>query len=238
MDILPAIDLINGQCVRLIQGCYDRQITYKDDPIAQAREFYEAGAVWLHVVDLDGAKAGRPLNAEAVKRIAAQVPVKIELGGGIRNEAVIVSMLKAGVTRLILGSSAVKQFDWFCQMVKKYPQKLVLGLDARGSSVAAEGWLEDAGKSVLDFAKKAASLPLAAIIYTDISKDGMLAGPNIERTRQLVEAVDLPIIAAGGVATLEDIKALKTAGVSGAIIGRALYEGTIDLKAALDAANK
>lgn len=238
MDILPAIDLINGQCVRLIQGRYDRQITYKDNPVAQAKDFYDAGAMWLHVVDLDGAKAGKPMNAGTVARIAEQVPMKIELGGGIRTEEEIVTMLEARVTRLILGSSAVKQFDWFCQMVKKYPHKLVLGLDARGSTLAAEGWLEDAGQSVLDFAQKAADLPLAAIVYTDISKDGMLAGPNIERTRQLVEAVDVPIVAAGGVTTVEDVIKLKAAGVEGAIIGRALYEGTIDLKAALDAARE
>ncbi|HOK97039.1 MAG TPA: 1-(5-phosphoribosyl)-5-[(5-phosphoribosylamino)methylideneamino] imidazole-4-carboxamide isomerase, partial [Anaerohalosphaeraceae bacterium] len=164
------------------------------------------------------------------------VPMKIELGGGIRTEEAIVQMLEAGVTRLILGSSAVKQFDWFCRMAEKYPHKLVLGLDARGSTLAAEGWLEEAAQTVLEFAKKAADLPLAAIIYTDISKDGMLAGPNIERTRQLVEAVELPVVAAGGVTTVEDVKALKRAGVAGAIIGRALYEGTIDLKAALKAA--
>ncbi|HOL32359.1 MAG TPA: 1-(5-phosphoribosyl)-5-[(5-phosphoribosylamino)methylideneamino]imidazole-4-carboxamide isomerase [Anaerohalosphaeraceae bacterium] len=236
MDILPAIDIIGGRCVRLIQGCYDRQITYRDDPAAQAAEFYQAGAVWLHLVDLDGAKAGRPVNAETVAHIAAQVPMKIELGGGIRTEEAIVQMLEAGVTRLILGSSAVKQFDWFCRMAEKYPHKLVLGLDARGSTLAAEGWLEEAAQTVLEFAKKAADLPLAAIIYTDISKDGMLAGPNIERTRQLVEAVELPVVAAGGVTTVEDVKALKRAGVAGAIIGRALYEGTIDLKAALKAA--
>lgn len=238
MDILPAIDLIGGRCVRLIQGCYDKQITYRDDPAVQAAEFYQTGAVWLHLVDLDGAKAGRPLNTQTVAQIAAQVPMKIELGGGIRTEEAIVQMLEAGVNRLILGSSAVKQFDWFSRMALKYPQRLVLGLDARGSSLAAEGWLEEASQTVLEFAQKAADLPLAAIVYTDISKDGMLAGPNIERTRQLVEAVDVPVIAAGGVTTVEDIRTLKAAGAAGAVIGRALYEGTIDLKAALKAAGE
>ena len=238
MDILPAIDLIDGRCVRLIQGEYDKQITYKDDPAAQAKEFYKAGAVWLHVVDLDGAKQGRPVNAEVVARIARAVPMKIELGGGIRDESAIVTMLEAGVARLILGSSAIKRFDWFSEMARKYPNRLVLGLDARGANLATEGWLEQGSLSILDFARKAADLPLDAIIYTDISKDGMLAGPNIERTQQLVEAVNLPIVAAGGVTTVDDIQTLKTAGVAGAIIGRALYEGTIDLKAALNAANK
>jgi phosphoribosylformimino-5-aminoimidazole carboxamide ribotide isomerase len=236
LDILPAIDLIGGQCVRLIQGQYDKQITYKDNPVAQAREFYEAGARWLHVIDLEGAKAGRPVNAEVVAKIAAQVPLRIELGGGIRDEAAIVQMLNAGVTRLILGSSAVKQFDWFSEMAQKYPNRLVLGLDARGSSLATEGWLEQGAQTVLEFAQKAANLPLAAIIYTDISKDGMLAGPNIDRTRALVEAVDLPIVAAGGVTTVTDVRTLKRIGVAGAIIGRALYEGTITLTDALAAA--
>lgn len=237
MDILPAIDLIGGQCVRLIQGQYDKQITYKDDPVEQARQFLQAGSKWLHVIDLEGAKAGRPVNADVVAKIAAQVPgLKIELGGGVRDEAAIAQMLEAGVTRLILGSSAIKQFDWFCGMAQKYPQRLVLGLDARGANVATEGWLEEGSQTVLEFAKKAADLPLAAIIYTDITKDGMLAGPNIERTRALVEAVELPIVAAGGVTTVDDVRTLKGIGVAGAIIGRALYEGTITVETALAAA--
>lgn len=236
MDILPAIDLIGAKCVRLIQGEYNKQITYKDDPVAQAREFLEAGARWLHVIDLEGAKAGRPVNAEVVARIAAEVPMKIELGGGVRDEAAIVQMLEAGVTRLILGSSAVKQFAWFSEMAQKYPDRLVLGLDARGANLATEGWLEQGAQTVLEFAKKAADLPLAAIIYTDISKDGMLAGPNIDRTHALVEAVELPIVAAGGVTTVDDVRTLKSIGVAGAIIGRALYEGTITIEAALEAA--
>ena len=235
MDILPAIDLIDGQCVRLVQGEYHKKITYKDDPVAQAKEFFDAGAEWLHIVDLDGAKLGKPMNADVVAAIAKNVPMKIELGGGVRNEEAIVKMLDAGVTRLILGSSAIKQFDWFCEMARKYPNRLVLGLDARGSTVATEGWLQQGAQTVLDFAKQAEGLPLDAIIYTDISKDGMLAGPNIERTKALVEAVDLPIVAAGGVTTVEDVKTLKAAGVAGAIIGRALYEGTITLTDALEA---
>lgn len=235
MDILPAIDLIDGQCVRLIQGQYDKKITYKDDPVAQAQEFYDAGARWLHIVDLDGAKQGKPVNAEMAAKIAKEVPMKVELGGGVRDEAAIVTMLDAGVTRLILGSSAVKQFDWFSEMARKYPNRLVLGLDARGANLATEGWLDQGGQTILDFAGQAADLPLAAIIYTDISKDGMLDGPNVERTKQLVEAVDVPIVAAGGVTTTEDIKTLKAVGVAGAIIGRALYEGTITLTEALEA---
>ena len=239
MDILPAIDLIGGKCVRLIQGQYDRQITYKDDPVAQAAEFVAAGAQWLHVVDLDGAKEGRPVNAPVVAAIARHLPkLKIELGGGVRNEEAIVTMLDAGVTRLIMGSSAVKQFGWFCKMVRKYPGRLVLGLDARGANLATEGWLEQGGLDIFEFVRQAAGLPIAAIVYTDISKDGMLAGPNLERTGQLVRAVDVPIVAAGGVTTVEDIESLEAAGVAGAIIGRALYEGSITLEAALAAAGR
>lgn len=234
MDILPAIDLIGGKCVRLVQGQYDRQITYKDDPAVQAAEFAEAGAQWLHIVDLDGAKEGRCVNAGVVADIARKNPeLKIELGGGVRNEEAIVTMLDAGVTRLILGSSAVKHFDWFCQMAVKYPHRLVLGLDARGANLATEGWLEQGGVDIFQFAKQASVLPIAAIVYTDISKDGMLAGPNLDRTGQLVKAVSIPIVAAGGVTMVEDIKNLHQAGVSGAIIGRALYEGSITLQAAL-----
>lgn len=236
MDILPAIDLVDGRCVRLIQGEYDKQITYRDDPIAQAREFHQAGSQWLHVVDLDGAKAGRPVNAEVVERIAKTVPLKVELGGGVRDEETIRRMLDAGVTRLIIGTRAVTHFDWFSEMAQKFPGRLVLGLDARGDHLATEGWLRQGGRDLLDFARQAAGLPIAAIIYTDISKDGMLAGPNLDRTRRLCEAIPVPVIAAGGVTTVDDVKNLKQAGVAGAVIGRALYEGTITLKAALDAA--
>lgn len=236
MDILPAIDLVGGQCVRLIQGQYDRQITYQDDPIAQAREFAVLGSRWLHVVDLDGAKEGRPVNAAVVERICRETELKVELGGGVRDEETIRRMLEAGVERLIIGTRAVKEFGWFSEMAQRFPGRLVLGLDARGAKLATEGWLDQGGQDLLEFARQAAGLPIAAIIYTDISKDGMLAGPNQERTRQLAEAVDVPVVAAGGVTTVEDIRALKAAGVAGAIIGRAYYEGTIDIRAALEAA--
>jgi phosphoribosylformimino-5-aminoimidazole carboxamide ribotide isomerase len=236
MDILPAIDLRDGKCVRLIQGQYEKQITYKDDPVAQAKEFLAAGARWLHIVDLDGAKAGRPVNAEVVARIAKEVSMKIELGGGVRDESSIRQMLDLGLERLILGTSAINQFDWFCEMTRQFPGRLVLGLDARGSVLATGGWLQQGENNLLDFAKQAARLPIAAIIYTDISKDGMLAGPNLQRTEELVGAVPVPIVAAGGVTTVQDIQNLSRTGVAGAIIGRALYEGTITLRQALQAA--
>ena len=236
MDVLPAIDLIDGKCVRLIQGEYDRQITYKDDPVAQAGEFAEAGSSWLHIVDLDGAKAGRPVNTAAVKSIIdADLGLTVELGGGIRDEAGIEQMLEIGVDRLIIGTKAISDFEWFAEMTNKFPGKLAFGLDARGSKVSVAGWTEDVQQSVSDFAIKAAELPVAAIIYTDITRDGMLSGPNLDRTKSLVDMVDVPIVAAGGVTKVEDVMKLKEIGVSGAIIGRALYEGALDLKDAIAA---
>lgn len=236
MDILPAIDLRDGKCVRLIQGQYDRQITYKNDPVAQAMEFYNAGARWLHLVDLDGAKAGYSVNIETISRIVKETPMKVELGGGIRDEQTIEQMLHLGLKRVILGTKAIEEFEWFSEMAYQFSGRLVLGLDARGLALAKEGWLQQAGEDLIRFAQKAAGLPIAAIIYTDISKDGMMAGPNLERTRQLVEAVSVPVIASGGVTTVEDIKNVKSIGAAGAIIGRSLYEGTIDLKEAIAAA--
>lgn len=236
MEILPAIDLRGGKCVRLIQGQYDRQITYKDDPVAQAQEFYAAGARWLHLVDLDGAKEGFPVNAEVIGRVVKEVPMNVELGGGIRDEQTIEKMLHLGLTRLILGTKAIDQFDWFSEMARRFPNKLVLGLDARGSTLAKHGWLQAGGEDLIDFARKAANLPIAAIIYTDISKDGMMSGPNLDRTAQLIGAVSVPVVASGGVTTLEDVKNVKSIGAAGAIIGRSLYEGTIDLKEAIAAA--
>ena len=236
MEILPAIDLRDGKCVRLIQGQYHQEIIYRDDPVVQAEEFHAAGAQWLHIVDLDGAKAGKPVNAEVAAGIARNVSLKMELGGGIRDEQSIEQLLALGLTRVILGTSAIRQFDWFGEMTRKFPGRLVLGLDARGSVLATGGWLEQAGQNLMDFARQAAELPIAAIIYTDISKDGMLSGPNLQRTRQLVEAVSVPIVAAGGVTTVQDIQNLKQAGVAGAVIGRALYEGTITIEQALEAA--
>jgi phosphoribosylformimino-5-aminoimidazole carboxamide ribotide isomerase len=236
MDILPAIDLRDGKCVRLIQGQYDRQITYKDDPVAQAQEFYNAGAAWLHLVDLDGAKEGYPVNAEVVGRIVKSTQMKVELGGGIRDEKTIEQMLGLGLERVILGTKAIEDFQWFSQMAFRFPGRLVLGLDARGSTLAKHGWIQEGGQDLITFAQKAAALPIAAIIYTDISKDGMLAGPNLQRTQQLIEAVAVPVIASGGVTTIQDVKSVKSIGAAGAIIGRSLYEGTIDLKEAIAAA--
>ncbi len=236
MDVIPAIDLRDGTVVRLIQGQYDKQITYKDDPAEQARQFFADGARWLHVVDLDGAKAGRPVNTASIEAIAKLDLLQVEVGGGLRDEASIAQLLDMGVTRVIIGTKAVSDFEWFQRMAEKFAGRLVLGIDARGSMVATHGWLEDSRQTVLEFAAKADQLPLAAIIYTDIAKDGMLTGPNVERTQELAQAVETPVVASGGVKEVEDIRKLNPIGVAGVIVGRSLYEGTLTLKDALAAA--
>ena len=235
MDVIPAIDLMNGQCVRLIQGQYHRQITYEEDPVKQARRFLADGATRLHIVDLDGARVGKPVNHEAIEAIAAAVDLQIEVGGGIRDEASITQLLDIGANRVIIGTSAVSRFDWFGEMAERFANKLVLGLDARGSKVAIRGWAQDTPEQLSEFAAQAARLPLAAIIYTDIAKDGMLAGPNFERTKALADAVDVPVIAAGGVTTVEDVVKFCQLGVAGVVIGRALYEGNLTLPDAIAA---
>jgi len=236
MYIIPAIDLRDGKCVRLIQGRYDRQINYEDDPVKQAREFSSAGAKWLHIVDLDGARLGRPVNTDAISAIAALGLFKIEVGGGLRDEDAIKQLLDIGLERVIIGTKAVSDFEWFSEMAEKFSGKIVLGLDARGSKVATHGWTQDSPHNLLEFAVEAAKLPLAAIIYTDITKDGMMTGPNLERTKALVEAVDVPVVASGGVNTIEDIKKLAKFSPEAVIIGRSLYEGTLNLSDAIKAA--
>jgi len=257
MYIIPAIDLIKGKCVRLIQGQYQRQITYEDDPVKKAEEFISAGAKWLHIVDLEGARVGRPVNTDAISAIAtlcksqiANRKSQIQVGGGIRDEDAIKQLLNIGVQRVIIGTKAVSDFEWFSQMAKKFRGRIALGLDARGSKVATHGWTKEisnfkfqisnssgAGEPLLDFARRAAKLPIAAIIYTDITKDGMMAGPNFERTKTLIEAIDVPVIASGGVSTIDDIKKLAELGAAAVIIGRSLYEGTLKLSDAIKAAS-
>jgi phosphoribosylformimino-5-aminoimidazole carboxamide ribotide isomerase len=236
MYIIPAIDLRNGKCVRLIQGQFHRQITYHDDPVKQAKEFSSAGAEWVHIVDLDGAKVGKPVNTDTISAIAALGQLKIQVGGGLREEASIKQLLSMGIERVIIGTKAVSDFEWFSEMAEKFSGKIVLSLDARGSKVATHGWTKDNPQPLLEFATKAAKLPLAAIIYTDITKDGMMAGPNLERTKMLAEAVRIPVIASGGVREIADIKKLAELGVEAVIIGRALYEGTLNLSDAIEAA--
>jgi phosphoribosylformimino-5-aminoimidazole carboxamide ribotide isomerase len=236
MHIIPAIDLRDGKCVRLIQGRFDQQIIYHDEPFRRVKEFHSAGAEWLHIIDLDGAKEGKPVNTDTISAIAALSQLKIEVGGGLRDEESIKQLLDMGVERVIIGTKAVSDFGWFSEMAEKFSGKIVLGLDARGTKVATEGWTKNSTESLLKFAAKAAKLPLAAIIYTDITKDGMMKGPNIERTKGLVKAVGVPVIASGGVSKAADVKKLAKTGVEAVIIGRALYEGKLTLSEAIEAA--
>ena len=239
MYIIPAIDLLKGQCVRLIQGQYHRQITYHKDPVKQAKAFISAGAEWLHIVDLDGAKIGRPINTPTISAIAASGKLKIEVGGGIRDEASIRQLLDMGVERVIIGTKAISEFGWFSEMVEKFKGKIALALDAKGSKVSTHGWTKDHPQEAMEFAVKASQLALAAIIYTDISKDGMLCGPNLERTKAIAKAVTVPVIASGGVREIDDIIKLKELGtIEAVIIGRALYEGTLELSEAIKASQQ
>jgi len=236
MDVIPAIDLRDGKCVRLIQGQYHRQITYNDDPVRQAEQFHAEGARWLHVVDLDGAKAGRPVNTQTIAAIVAIGKLNVEVGGGLRDEDSIRHLLDLGVKRVIIGTKAVKDFAWFGRMAEQFKGRIVLGLDARGDAVSTHGWLQDSELKVVNFAIKAAALPLAAIIYTDITRDGMLTGPNVETTQALARAVNVPVIASGGVGTVDHIKALAAAeGIAAVIVGRSLYEGTLTVAQAIAA---
>jgi len=195
-----------------------------------------AGAEWLHIVDLDGAKVGRPINTDTISSIAALQQLKIEVGGGLRDEASIKRLLVIGVERVIIGTKAVSDFEWFKQMTGKFSGKIVLGLDARGSKVAIDGWTQDSPQKLLEFAIKAAKLPIAAIIYTNITRDGMMTGPNLKRTKALIEAVKVPVIASGGVSKIDNIKELAKIGAAAVIIGRSLYEGLLNLRDAIEAA--
>ncbi len=240
MDILPAIDLRSGKCVRLVQGDYQRQIDYGDDPVEVAIGFEGAGAAWIHIVDLDGARAGKIGNLPSIEAISKATKVKIEVGGGVRCLEDIEQLLEAGVSRVILGTKALQDWPWFADLVhrEELAQKLALGLDARDGLLAVSGWTEQTCQSALELSRRVRGWPLAAIIYTDISKDGMLAGANLEATEELARATDVPIIAAGGVTTEADVEALAQLPLAGMIIGRALYEGRISLSQALKIVQK
>jgi len=238
-SLYPAIDLKGGQVVRLKRGEMDQATIYADDPAAQARSFIEAGFTWVHMVDLDGAFAGKPANAAAVRAIIAAVPgAKLQLGGGIRSMETAEAWLDAGVSRIILGSAAVKDPDFARAACRAFPGRVALGIDARDGMVATEGWAETSDVSATDLAHRFEDSGAAAVIYTDIARDGMLSGVNVTATAALARAVRLPVIASGGVAGVEDITALRAvgAGIEGAILGRALYDGRIEPKVALAAA--
>ncbi|MEM8656078.1 MAG: 1-(5-phosphoribosyl)-5-[(5-phosphoribosylamino)methylideneamino]imidazole-4-carboxamide isomerase [Pseudomonadota bacterium] len=236
MILYPAIDLKDGQAVRLVYGDMDRATVFNDDPAAQARAFVDAGCQWLHLVDLNGAFAGAPINAAPVEAILSQCDVPTQLGGGIRDMATIEMWLSKGLQRVILGTVAVENPDLVRDAARAFPGHVAVGIDARGGKVATKGWATETDVDATDLAKSFEDAGVAAIIYTDINRDGAMGGPNIPATQALAQAVDIPVIASGGVSSLDDLKALKATGViSGAISGRALYDGAIDLKAALAA---
>ncbi len=235
MDILPAIDLRGGKCVRLLQGDYSQQIDYSGDPVEVARQFEAAEARWLHLVDLDGAKEGRPCNLPTIRRILAATRLKVEVGGGLREAESIEQLLDAGVERCIVGTQALVDWNWFADLVQrpKFAHHIALGLDARKGQLAVRGWVEETAETAVQVARKAAGLPVAAIIYTDISKDGMMQGPNIEETLAVARASTIPVIASGGVTTLENIRALAVLPLGGIIVGRAIYEKKLDVAEAI-----
>ena len=236
MILYPAIDLKDGQAVRLVHGEMDSATVFNDDPAAQARHFVEAGCSWLHLVDLNGAFAGEPVNAAPVEAILAACDVPAQLGGGIRDMATIEAWLSKGLARVILGTVAVENPDLVREAARAFPGHVAVGIDARDGMVATKGWAEETNVNATDLARAFEDAGVAAIIYTDINRDGAMQGPNIAATEALASAVDIPIIASGGVSSLEDLLALKATGqIAGAISGRALYDGAIDLKEALAA---
>ena len=237
MILYPAIDLKDGQAVRLLRGEMDAATVFNDDPAAQARMFVEAGCEWLHLVDLNGAFAGHPVNAGAVEAIIAACPVPAQLGGGIRDMATIEGWLGKGLARVILGTVAVENPALVREAARAFPGQVAVGIDARGGRVATKGWATETDVEATDLAKSFEDAGVAAIIYTDINRDGAMQGPNIEATAALARAVSIPVIASGGVSSLEDLIALRDCGVAldGAISGRALYDGALDLGAALAA---
>ncbi len=219
--------------MRLRQGDYAQETVFDTRPVSVAQRFASQGAKHLHVVDLDGAREGLPVNLPAVQEIVAHSKLEVELGGGVRDEQTIIELLGFGLNRLVIGTSAIKNAEWFTEVAHKYPGKLVLGIDARDGLVATDGWLETSKTEAIPLAQDFCRSPLAAIVYTDIATDGMMRGPNVRAMAEMQAAVDAPVIASGGVTTIDDVRALAAAGLAGCIIGRALYEGTIDLAEAI-----
>lgn len=240
LEILPAIDLLGGRCVRLSQGDYDRVSVYGDDPAAVAAGFVAAGATRVHVVDLDGARAGKPHNRDAVRAIAAAAKgVPVQLGGGMRDEAAVEAALGLGVERAILGTAALRDPALVRAVAKRFPGRIGVGIDARGGRVAVAGWLETSDATALDVAKCFEDAGVAALVYTEIARDGMGSGPDLDATAALARAVSIPVIASGGVGSLDDVRrTAATPGIAGLIIGRALYEGKVALADALAAARE
>lgn len=238
MNVIPAIDLLEGRCVRLYQGDYARSQVFNDNPVEVAQQWVDQGAARLHVVDLDGAKAGKPVNTKSIEAIVQAVSVPVQVGGGLRDRAGVAQLLDIGVEQIILGTAAVEDHLLVKQLCEEFPGKIIVGIDARNGFVATRGWLETSEVKATDLAQQMNQLGVAAIIYTDIHRDGTLSGPNLEALRELAHSISIPVIASGGVSSITDLLsllALEPLGVSGVIVGRALYTGDISLKEALQA---
>lgn len=233
--VMPSIDLRNGNVVRLQQGDYDRQIDYPVEPAAAAAKYHAAGAEWLHVVDLDGAKEGRVAQAELIATIVAGTPLKVQAGGGVRGTDDVNRLLDTGVRRVVVGTKAIEDWPWFEALATNpnYADKLTLAIDAKNGQVATRGWTQTSALAAVDIARRVSDWPLAGLLYTDVAKDGMLAGPNLTHTRTLAEAGRVPVIASGGVGTIDHIRQLLELPVWGVIVGRSLYEETLDLREAI-----
>lgn len=234
MEIIPAIDLKEGQCVRLVRGEMDQSTVYSDSPGDMAARWEQAGASRIHVVDLDGAFAGAPRNGAAVAEIVRRVQVKVQVGGGIRDMERIRAYLDAGVDRVILGTAALEDPDLVATACERYPGRIVAGIDAKDGKVAVRGWAETSDTTAIDLTRRLSAVGVAAVIYTDISRDGMLSGPNFDATQDMADASPIPVIASGGISSLDDLKRLALLrNVTGAIVGKALYTGAIELHEAL-----
>lgn len=233
MKIYPAIDLIGGKCVRLTQGSYDAVTVYREDPLEVAKEFAALGSAYIHMIDLEGARNGVSVNSEVIKKVANQTELLVQTGGGIRSMDTIRDYLEHGVGRVILGTSAVKQPQLVKEAVAQYGERIVVGIDAKDGMAAISGWEVKSEFQAVEFAEKMQDLGVKHIIYTDISRDGMLAGPNLKAMEEMAKALEIEVIASGGVSCLQDVRNLKETGVSGVIIGKALYTGNISLKEAL-----
>ncbi len=238
MEIIPAIDLLDGACVRLHQGDYDQVTRFSDDPVAQALSWQRQGATRLHLVDLDGAKRGEPVNDAAVRAITEALDIPVQLGGGVRSLARAQELLSCGLDRVILGTVAIEQPDLVTQLAEQHPGQIVVGIDAKEGKVATRGWIEQSDVLATDLANRFSIAGIAAIITTDIATDGTLAGPNLTALREMAEASHVPVIASGGIGCMADLLSLlplEPLGVSGVIVGRALYDGRVDLAEAIQA---
>ena len=235
MKIWPAVDIRGGQCVRLIQGDYDQETVYGANPADMAIRWASDGAGQIHLVDLDGARDGSTANRQAVAEIVNSVEVPCQLGGGIRDRVTVAEYLGLGVERLVIGTKAQKDPDWLSAICKEFPERIVIGLDARSGMVATDGWLQTSDTPASELAKRYSKLPIAGIVYTEITRDGMLKGPKLEALKDIIDAVDVPVIASGGVTTSEDVTEIAKLGAAGCIIGRSLYEGKMTLADAMDA---